>query len=648
MGANEDGIENLTDSSSDNEEGEEYEESLTKNDKQQSYPNDDCNEYCFTCLVWHNIYHIFEFLSNGDSILCSLEFKPGMIQSNNLTSLINYDNLISLLNRVKVIRNPIDPSDNIEKWKWDLKSAQHYKLLKFKLHLVLRTLHFCKKLSFFLNNILNDNADDNDDITNMQYFDKKISCKYCFTKDKSRIEIKLETIKKLDEYAIDWKFNLEDLFEKYKQFRLKVDINTIFDLESYINKPMVKEEPICFITEKKIDYCSLKIYNLLDYLIHEKIEYENVIFGLKRVQNHKKSIIYQNQNLNPICKRNTYCELSLNNDFYLVKPCKKSECNDVNSIISSKSDDSSSTSQKNLKRKLNFHNKKEDDIKINMKKSRDNLCNHTNNDIMLVSSSDDDDDDDDDSEINSIIYQSDNNKSISSNEFYKSIDTPIISNNIDENLNYLILIDFELLSKEKLKNCDLCRYEMNREIDKLSEILPIINFKLNNFNLNEYSNSLNVKYEFIVDNYKFLIEKMFDFYKNNQEIDLFKLLKIKVKSLENEIFTDFESKLVLMKRILNECLDRLLIQNNYLKNLSTILKNNESLVKNHKINEWLDLNQEKLFNLQLNLIEYARDKRQQQNLIKNLSFYCLIDILDRFFYVYDIWSIKKILSDKNQ
>lgn len=95
---------------------------------------------CSNCVIWQNIYQIFEFLVNGRLLVNEHDYNELNSGSNNLQESIainlndaarintsnKYDYLFNLLNKLKFIKNPIDPSES-SSWQWDYKSSKHYK-----------------------------------------------------------------------------------------------------------------------------------------------------------------------------------------------------------------------------------------------------------------------------------------------------------------------------------------------------------------------------------------------------------------------------------------------------------------------------------------------------------------------------------------
>ena len=114
---------------------------------------------------------------------------------------------------------------------------------------------------------------------------------------------------------------------------------------------------------------------------------------------------------------------------------------------------------------------------------------------------------------------------------------------------------------------------------------------------------------------------------------------------EETVKIDFESKLKLMQRVIGECLSRLLVQNAYLAELKELFRglNGRCQVMDEEgghLEAWLQAVKKRLYVAQMSVVEYAETRRvNSQCLVKNLSFYCLVDILNRFFMVYNIKSI---------
>ncbi len=113
---------------------------------------------------------------------------------------------------------------------------------------------------------------------------------------------------------------------------------------------------------------------------------------------------------------------------------------------------------------------------------------------------------------------------------------------------------------------------------------------------------------------------------------------------EETVKLDFECKLKLMQRVVDECLARLLVQNAYLAELKDafclLTKRYKNSDEPENLETLLQEIKNKLYISQMSLIEYSQKRRSQTKcLVKNLSFFCLVDILNRFFHVYNIKSI---------
>jgi hypothetical protein len=182
-----------------------------------------------------------------------------------------------------------------------------------------------------------------------------------------------------------------------------------------------------------------------------------------------------------------------------------------------------------------------------------------------------------------------------------------------------------------------------QEMEAMSNILPIISYKLSNLNINDYINDFNKKiltlrdYGLVIKN--FLIDK-YDKNKFKQAQDL--------QAYDaNESLHDFDSKLNLIKRIVDECLHRLHIQSIYLDELNDFFMNltekclfsNDSSFEKSPLDIWMLDIKNKLYKSQSNVIEYARESLDKKCLLKSLSFYSLIDILNRFSFIYNLKAI---------
>ena len=87
----------------------------------------------------------------------------------------------------------------------------------------------------------------------------------------------------------------------------------------------------------------------------------------------------------------------------------------------------------------------------------------------------------------------------------------------------------------------------------MSEILPIISHKLSNLNLKDYINDFNKKFELIKE-YEQVIKKVLLLSgKSQSKYNMYARLEDNITNPEK---VDFECKLKLMQRIINECLER--------------------------------------------------------------------------------------------
>jgi hypothetical protein len=153
---------------------------------------------CAACTTWHNICHIYEFLTSG-------VLSPNSPAQADLPTLANTN---------KLIRNPIDPSEAPD-WDWDYKSAQHYKLLKLKLNLQSQVSQLVKAYWPMIKEGSGD-------------------CEPCRTLPGA----KLALINRLVEYVDEWKSRLERHFDKFKQTRLRTgyEVKNLNDLGSFMRQ----------------------------------------------------------------------------------------------------------------------------------------------------------------------------------------------------------------------------------------------------------------------------------------------------------------------------------------------------------------------------------------------------------------------------
>ena len=99
---------------------------------QQQHPK------CSNCLIWQNLYKIFEFLATGRLNQLRLDLSLGSY--NQETSGYwseKFESLARIVHHAtkSPLKNPIDPSDSAD-WLWDYRSPKNYKLLKLKLKLI--------------------------------------------------------------------------------------------------------------------------------------------------------------------------------------------------------------------------------------------------------------------------------------------------------------------------------------------------------------------------------------------------------------------------------------------------------------------------------------------------------------------------------
>lgn len=87
----------------------------------------------------------------------------------------------------------------------------------------------------------------------------------------------------------------------------------------------------------------------------------------------------------------------------------------------------------------------------------------------------------------------------------------------------------------------------------MSEILPIISHKLSNLNLNDYIDDFNKKFVLIKE-YEQVIKKVLSLSNKSQE--KYNNYASFEDNITNHEKVNFECKLKLMQRIINECLER--------------------------------------------------------------------------------------------
>lgn len=243
--------------------------------------------------------------------------------------------------------------------------------------------------------------------------------------------------------------------------------------------------------------------------------------------------------------------------------------------------------------------------------------------------------------------------------------TDAIETKKNDDKDMLILVDFELTYTNKKLKKSLIRSQLELELDQLSEILPIIAYKLTNINLSEYTDDFE-KRSHLLDFYSAFINKLETQTKCDQEFKrkLF-TLELNVSEIDStakqtELIQDLEQKLNLIQRIQNECMQRLNLQKNYLNELKQLFDKLNTDISNYAIKTKTNITgiisslspsddkkfycyimqklKKAIFQLQSSLVEYARFNKQNErfNLVNGLPFNCLFEVMDRFMKAYDI------------
>jgi hypothetical protein len=229
----------------------------------------------------------------------------------------------------------------------------------------------------------------------------------------------------------------------------------------------------------------------------------------------------------------------------------------------------------------------------------------------------------------------------------------------------LILVDFELTYSNKKLKKSLIRSQLELELEQLSEILPIIAYKLTNINLSEYMDDFE-KRSHLLDYYSAFINKLET---QTQSDDDFKrrlfALELNVSEIDNaakqtSLILDLVQKLNLIQRIQSECMQRLNLQKSYLNELKQLFDKLNTDIGNYALKTKTNIAgilssmsptddkkfyvyimqklKKSIFQLQTSLVEYARFNKQNErfNLVNGLPFNCLFEVMDRFMKAYDI------------
>jgi hypothetical protein len=178
-------------------------------------------------------------------------------------------------------------------------------------------------------------------------------------------------------------------------------------------------------------------------------------------------------------------------------------------------------------------------------------------------------------------------------------------------------------------------FKASKELDELSDILPLISHKLTNMNLSDYMGDFSRKF-LLIREYESVVRKILDLMGEDRQKQ-----PGACADPEETVKRDFECKLQLMQRLIDECLARLLLQNAYLAELKEVVGGvGRRGADGEQLQAWLKEARKRLYVAQMSLVEFARARLAQgQCLVKSLSFYCLVDVLNRFFAAYNIKSI---------
>jgi hypothetical protein len=208
----------------------------------------------------------------------------------------------------------------------------------------------------------------------------------------------------------------------------------------------------------------------------------------------------------------------------------------------------------------------------------------------------------------------------------------------------IILIDFELVL-----DCEQCsKKQALKELNELSEVLPVLAYKLANFNYASYYNQFSNKLR-LVKCYRESIKSL----KSMNEMDLIENAAnesaIDEKKTEHDeedfdLAQDLKSKLDLIDKVLNECMFRLEIQHDYLNRVIELFEQFAKCRTSLELNACVEDKREYLLSMQAKLMDYAYsillsskvESLDEIYFIKTLPFNALIDVLDRFVLVYNL------------
>jgi hypothetical protein len=198
-----------------------------------------------------------------------------------------------------------------------------------------------------------------------------------------------------------------------------------------------------------------------------------------------------------------------------------------------------------------------------------------------------------------------------------------------EKQEFIAFIDFENHSEN--------------ELNDFSEILPILSYKLANFNYKSYLNSFNQKLALIK-----CLDEQFKFnFKELNDQDMHKKLDQNEEDIEVEV--DFKTQLATCGKVLEELWNRVYLQRDYLILVQNLFDNFESKVHDESCLKDFELSMNEkrdfLLSKQSILLKYAAEKwkffskmtfieNESQIFVKSLPFNVLLDVLDRFMLIH--------------
>jgi hypothetical protein len=211
----------------------------------------------------------------------------------------------------------------------------------------------------------------------------------------------------------------------------------------------------------------------------------------------------------------------------------------------------------------------------------------------------------------------------------------------------IILIDFELVL-----DCDQCsRKQALKELNELSEILPVLAYKLANFNYASYYNQFSNKLR-LVKCHQESIQSL----KSMNELDLTEsggcAFDTGATGMNNEtngdekfeLAQDLKSKLDLVDKVVGECMHRLEMQHAYLNQVIKLFEQFAKCRTSLELDARVKEKRGHLLDMQAKLIEYAYsillssrvESLDEVYFIKTMPFNALVDVLDRFVLVYNL------------